>query len=323
MKRRLFQWVELGGRQECGNLFGAVVGEEPLFDEGVYVVELRDFDEEGWHGWGAAGDEFEIADGGEQGGATAGTLSVLPTFPLLETKGGKEAGEAVKFSAWRARRGDRADKRDSLNHRFDCIVWEYGTRLLLLLAGLRCRGERPVNYETLLCEVKDQIGRVTLNRPEVLHALNAKVFNELEHAFMTMTGNVAVRVILLTGAGEKAFAAGADINEIARLDVATGEAKARRGTRDLSNDRDLREAGDCGDQWVCAGGRVRVGDGLHDSSGKRDGKAGTAGGEAGADSGLWRDATAAAAGGAVDGAEVVADGGDDWGGGGTADWAGG
>jgi enoyl-CoA hydratase len=86
-----------------------------------------------------------------------------------------------------------------------------------------------VNYETLLCEVKDQIGRVTLNRPEVLHALNAKVFNELEQVFMALVGDVGVRVILVTGAGEKAFAAGADINEIARLDVATGEAKAHRG----------------------------------------------------------------------------------------------
>jgi enoyl-CoA hydratase len=87
----------------------------------------------------------------------------------------------------------------------------------------------PVNYETLLCEVKDQVAIVTLNRPEVLHALNAKVFNELEQVFMTLTSDPNVRVILLTGAGEKAFAAGADINEIARLDVATGEAKARRG----------------------------------------------------------------------------------------------
>jgi enoyl-CoA hydratase len=86
-----------------------------------------------------------------------------------------------------------------------------------------------VNYETLLCEVKDQVARVTLNRPEVLHALNSKVFNELEQVFMALVGDVGVRVILLTGAGEKAFAAGADINEITRLDVATGEAKARRG----------------------------------------------------------------------------------------------
>lgn len=86
-----------------------------------------------------------------------------------------------------------------------------------------------VNYETLLCEVNDQVATVTLNRPEVLHALNSKVFNELEQVFMRLTGDVSVRVILLTGAGEKAFAAGADINEVARLDVATGEAKARRG----------------------------------------------------------------------------------------------
>lgn len=87
----------------------------------------------------------------------------------------------------------------------------------------------PVNYETLLCEVNDQIATVTLNRPEVLHALNSRAFNELEQVFMALTADAAVRVILLTGAGERAFAAGADINEVERLDVATGEAKARRG----------------------------------------------------------------------------------------------
>jgi enoyl-CoA hydratase len=86
-----------------------------------------------------------------------------------------------------------------------------------------------VNYETLLCEVKEQVATVTLNRPQVLHALNSTVFNELEQVFMALTRDAGVRVILLTGAGEKAFAAGADLNEIARLDVATGEAKSRRG----------------------------------------------------------------------------------------------
>lgn len=86
-----------------------------------------------------------------------------------------------------------------------------------------------MSYETLLCEVKDHVATVTLNRPQVLNALNSTVFNELDQAFMKLVGNVEVRVILLTGAGEKAFAAGADIGEIARLDIATGEAKARRG----------------------------------------------------------------------------------------------
>ena len=86
-----------------------------------------------------------------------------------------------------------------------------------------------MNYETLLCEVKDQVARVTLNRPQVLHALNAQVFDELEAVMRALAADVEVRVILVTGAGEKAFAAGADISEIAEADVAAGEAKARRG----------------------------------------------------------------------------------------------
>ncbi len=86
-----------------------------------------------------------------------------------------------------------------------------------------------VNYETLLYEVKDQIARVTLNRPQVLNALNAQVFDELEAVFIALATDHAVRVILLTGAGEKAFAAGADINELAANRFRAGEAKARRG----------------------------------------------------------------------------------------------
>jgi enoyl-CoA hydratase len=86
-----------------------------------------------------------------------------------------------------------------------------------------------VNYEMLLCEVNDQIALVTLNRPQVLNALNTQVFDELEAVFGALAVDAAVRVILLTGSGPKAFAAGADINELAGTDVATGEAKARRG----------------------------------------------------------------------------------------------
>ena len=86
-----------------------------------------------------------------------------------------------------------------------------------------------MGYETLLCHVEDGVATVTLNRAKVLHALNTQVFDELEDVFLALKANDAVRVILLTGAGEKAFAAGADINEIAAVDVAAGEAKARRG----------------------------------------------------------------------------------------------
>jgi enoyl-CoA hydratase len=89
--------------------------------------------------------------------------------------------------------------------------------------------ETPVIYETLLCDVEGPIATVTLNRPGVLNALNARTFDELEDAFTVLSKDSAVRVILLTGAGERAFAAGADINELAATDAASGNAKARRG----------------------------------------------------------------------------------------------
>jgi Enoyl-CoA hydratase/carnithine racemase len=98
------------------------------------------------------------------------------------------------------------------------------------LYRLKCNAkEMLVNFETLLCEVEGQIATVTLNRPKVLNALNAQVFDELEAAFTFLSKDSSVRVILLTGAGEKAFAAGADINELAATDTISGQAKAQRG----------------------------------------------------------------------------------------------
>jgi enoyl-CoA hydratase len=84
-------------------------------------------------------------------------------------------------------------------------------------------------YETLLCEVREQVARVTLNRPKVLHALSAAVFDELETVFTSLAADPEVRVVLLTGSGEKAFAAGADLNEILAVDAADGEVLALRG----------------------------------------------------------------------------------------------
>jgi enoyl-CoA hydratase len=86
-----------------------------------------------------------------------------------------------------------------------------------------------MSYETLLVESRDGVATVTLNRPQVLHALNAKVFEELDAVFTELAADEAVRVVVVTGAGEKAFAAGADIREIAASDAALGEMLARRG----------------------------------------------------------------------------------------------
>ena len=84
-------------------------------------------------------------------------------------------------------------------------------------------------FETLLLAYDGPVATVTLNRPQVLNALNYQVFTELERAVTILAADPTVRVILLTGAGEKAFAAGADIKELASTDDASGERLALRG----------------------------------------------------------------------------------------------
>jgi enoyl-CoA hydratase len=84
-------------------------------------------------------------------------------------------------------------------------------------------------YDTLLLERSDTYAVVTLNRPKVMNALNRALFAELDDAFTSLAAEPAVRAIILTGAGEKAFAAGADINEMATLSAVDGQRMARRG----------------------------------------------------------------------------------------------
>lgn len=77
-----------------------------------------------------------------------------------------------------------------------------------------------VSYQYLLCEVENKVAIVTLNRPPV-NALNSQVFKELAQLFTELEANEEVHVIVLTGNGEKAFVAGADINEMADADIVT------------------------------------------------------------------------------------------------------
>ena len=72
-------------------------------------------------------------------------------------------------------------------------------------------------YENLQYEKKGAIAYVTVNRPKVLNALNRATMQELRAAFTAAKDDPEVRVVILTGAGEKAFIAGADINELAKL----------------------------------------------------------------------------------------------------------
>ena len=71
-------------------------------------------------------------------------------------------------------------------------------------------------YENLIYEKRDGIAWITLNRPKVLNALNRKTIEELRAILTDARDDRAVRVLILTGAGEKAFVAGADINELAQ-----------------------------------------------------------------------------------------------------------
>lgn len=77
-------------------------------------------------------------------------------------------------------------------------------------------------YENLLYEKKDGIAYVTLNRPKVLNALNRKTVEELQDALIDARGDDSVRVLILTGAGEKSFVAGADIGELSQQTPVSG-----------------------------------------------------------------------------------------------------
>jgi enoyl-CoA hydratase len=80
-----------------------------------------------------------------------------------------------------------------------------------------------MSYENLLYEKKDGIGYITFNRPKVLNALNRKTVEELEQVLNDAHDDASVRVLILTGSGEKAFVAGADINELAQQTPVNGK----------------------------------------------------------------------------------------------------
>lgn len=76
-----------------------------------------------------------------------------------------------------------------------------------------------MNYSNLLLEISEQIATVTINRQHAMNALTVQTLEELEKAFIAMENDTGVRVILVTGAGEKAFVAGGDISYLANLGV--------------------------------------------------------------------------------------------------------
>ena len=85
--------------------------------------------------------------------------------------------------------------------------------------------------QNLLYQVQDGVALVTVNRPEKYNALNRQVIAELEQCVAEVERDPAVRAVIVTGAGEKAFVAGADINELAALEPIVARDHAARGQR--------------------------------------------------------------------------------------------
>jgi enoyl-CoA hydratase len=86
-----------------------------------------------------------------------------------------------------------------------------------------------MNYETLLVDINEKVAMVTINRPDKLNALNATAKRELLELFTDLRRNPDVHVVVLTGAGSKAFVAGTDIGELTPLDAKSGHAFSSGG----------------------------------------------------------------------------------------------
>lgn len=86
-------------------------------------------------------------------------------------------------------------------------------------------------YNNLIIEINQGLAEVTINRPQALNALNAATIEELTHCFQALEVDGAVRVVILTGAGAKAFVAGADIAEMLALNPVGARDFARAGQR--------------------------------------------------------------------------------------------
>lgn len=84
-------------------------------------------------------------------------------------------------------------------------------------------------YQTLLAEIENGIYILTINRPDKLNALNKDVFTDLNIALDEIESNVEIKSVIITGAGPKAFVAGADISEFNALDKQQAMALAKRG----------------------------------------------------------------------------------------------
>lgn len=88
-----------------------------------------------------------------------------------------------------------------------------------------------MKYKNLLVDSEERVGTISINRPNKLNALNRETIQELHQAFKALDADKETKVIIITGSGEKAFVAGADIAEFANFSVNEGEKLAKKGQK--------------------------------------------------------------------------------------------
>jgi enoyl-CoA hydratase len=105
-------------------------------------------------------------------------------------------------------------------------------------------------YENLLLKIEDGIGFVTINRPKALNALNAATMHELDCIFDGLAQDNEVKVVVITGNGEKSFVAGADITEMQSMSAIKGRTWAKMAQA-VFNKIEFTKTSYCCCKWLC------------------------------------------------------------------------
>lgn len=96
-----------------------------------------------------------------------------------------------------------------------------------------------MEYQTIIFQVEGPLATLTFNRPKALNAINTELLNEFSDALDDIATNEAIRVLILTGKGEKAFVAGADITELAKLNALQAKNFSAKGHQTINKLQNL------------------------------------------------------------------------------------
>ena len=107
-------------------------------------------------------------------------------------------------------------------------------------------------YSNILFENVGGIAHLTIDRPDKLNALNIQTISEINQAFEHVYNDESIKAVIITGSGEKAFVAGADISEIAELNEMNARGFAESGQEVFASIENCHKPGDRISEWICS-----------------------------------------------------------------------